>query len=84
MCKSTIPWLVPIMCGRMALSLGVGGAIKPEGRETMMRAYRNESFAHMHLGPRSNDLIFTISASIVITRKSLQTAGNIEAEWVAN
>ena len=58
---------------------------KPEGRETMMRAYRNKSFAHMHLGPRSNDLGFKlISASIVITRKFLQTAGNIEAEWVAN
>ena len=68
------------MCGRMALSLGVGGAIKPEGRETMMRAYRNESFTHTHLGPRSNDPGSTISASILISRKSLQTAGNIEAE----
>ena len=68
-----------VMWGQMALSLGVGGAIKPEGRETMMRAYRNEYFAHAHLGPRYNDLVFTRSASVVITRKSLQTAVDIEA-----
>ena len=64
----------------MALGLGVGGALKPEGRETMMRAYRDESFAHMHLEPRSNVLGLTISASIGIIRKPLQTADNIEAK----